>query len=246
MSGDIKNHKAQVEKLTQLGRLVDKYAQSRALGLWMSVAVLAINVILVLGSMQLCVVLACRRSSWWLAPVVLAGIWGFTSTVWLWRFERKYSNRFYDKKDGKIEVERERIPAWAWAAYGITFLGPIFLNACEILSDRWGLTMSITSFGVFGFYGCKKEKEKFVGIVLGGLCLIEAAATALGIPVPLTDIPLADTGITEHSYVLALLIYIAAAGLMAMVVVHIYNRRILHKIKGMGPFGEKEKSQSDS
>jgi hypothetical protein len=246
MSGDIENHKAEVEKLNRLGRMVDKYSQSRALGLWMSVAVLAINVIVVLGSMQLCVVLACRRSWWWWAPVVLAGLWGLITTVWLWRFERKHGNRFYDKKDGKIEVERERIPAWAWAAYAITFLGPLILNACEIMSDRWGLTMSLISFGVFMLYGCKKEKEKIVGVVVGGLCLIEAAATALGVPVPLTDIPLADTGITAHSYVLALMIYIAAAGLMAMVVVHIYNRRILRRIKQLRPFGGQEKSQSDS
>jgi len=246
MSGDTKNHKAQVEKLNRLGRLVAKYAESRALGLWMSVAVLLINVILVLGSMQLCVVLACRSSWWWWAPIVLAGIWGFTSTVWLWRFDRKHSNRFYDKKDGKIEVERERIPVYAWAAYGITFLVPLFLNACEILSDRWGLTMSLISFGVFVLYACKKEKEKFVGVVVGGLCLIAAAATALGVPVPLTDIPLADTGITAHSYVLALMVYIAAAGLVAMVVVHIYNRRILRRIKELRPFGGQDKSQSDS
>ena len=237
MANDTEKQKAELEKL---GGLIDRYTQSRSLGLWVSVAVLAINVILVLGAMQLCVVLACRRSWWWPAPVLLAGIWGFASTIWLWRFDRKHGNRFYDKKDGKIEVERRKIPAWAWAVYGIAFLGPLFLNAFEIISDRWGLTMSLVSFGVFVLYGCKKEKEKIVGMVLGGLCLIEAAATALGLPVPLTDIPLADTGISAHSYFLALFIYIAAAGLTAMVLVHIYNRRILHKIKEMRPFDEQE------
>jgi hypothetical protein len=245
MTGNIEKDKTKTE-LENLSRLIDRYAQSRSLGLWVSVVVLLINVIVVIGSVQLIVVLACRRSSWWWAPLVPAGLWALISTVWLWRFERKYSNRFYDKKDGKIEVERERIPAWAWAAYAITFLAPLILNACEVMSDRWGLTISLTSFGLFMLYGCKKEKEKFVGVVIGGLCLIEAAATALGVPVPLTDIALANTGISAHSYFLALTIYIAGAGLMAMVVVHIYNRRILHKIKGMGPFGEKEKSQSDS
>ena len=246
MSGNIKNQKEEVEKLDRLGRLVDKYAQSRSLGLWVSVAVLAINVIVVLGSMQLCVVLACRGSWWWWAPIVLAGLWGLITTVWLWRFDRKHGNRFYDKKDGKIEVERVRIPAWAWAAYAITFVGPLFLNVFGIMSDRWGLTMSLISFGLFMLYGCKKEKEKFVGVVLGGLCLIEAAATALGVPVPLTDIPLADSGVSAHSYFLALMIYIAAAGLMAMVVVHIYNRRILRKIKEVRPFGEQEAGKPDS
>ncbi|MHC4734837.1 MAG: hypothetical protein ACYTDW_10330, partial [Planctomycetota bacterium] len=95
-------------------------------------------------------------------------------------------------------------------------------------------------------YACKKEKEKFVGVVVGGLCLIEAAATALGVPVPLTDIPLGSTGISAHSYFLALVIYIAAAGLMAMVVVHIYNRRILRKIKEVRPFGEQQANKPDS
>ena len=246
MSGDIKNQKHEIEKLNRLGRLVDRYTQSRAIGLWAGVAVLTINVILALGAMQLCVVLACRRSWWWWAPVVLAGIWGFTSTVWLWRFDRKHGNRFYDKKDGKIEVERQRIPAWAWAAYVITFMAPLILNACEIMSDRWGLTISLVSFGVFMLYGSRKKKEKIVGTVLGCLCLIEAAATAIGIPVPLTDIPLANTGISAHTYFLALAIYIAVAGLIAMVVVHVYNRKILHKIKVMGPFGEHQQSQSDS
>jgi hypothetical protein len=106
--------------------------------------------------------------------------------------------------------------------------------------------MSLISFGVFMLYACKKEKEKFVGVVLGGLCLIEAAATALGVPVPLTDIPLGSTGISAHSYFLALTIYITAAGLIAMVVVHIYNRRILHKIKEVRPFGEQQANKPDS
>ncbi|MHC4076742.1 MAG: hypothetical protein ACYSRZ_10105, partial [Planctomycetota bacterium] len=78
MSGDIDNQKEKVEKLNRLGWLVDKYTQSRSLGIWVSVAVSAINVILVLGSMQLCVFLACRGSWWWWAPVVGAFVWGLT------------------------------------------------------------------------------------------------------------------------------------------------------------------------
>jgi hypothetical protein len=246
MSDEFRKDKTDVEKLDQIGRLVDKYTQSRAIGLWVSVAVGLINVVVAIGSLQLCVVLACRRSWWWWAPVVGAFVWGLTTTVWLWRFERKHGHRFYDKKDGKIEVERERIPAWAWAAYGTTFLAPLFLNAFEVMSDRWGLTISLISFGVFMIYGCKKEKEKIVGVVLGGLCLIEAAATAMGVPVPLTEIPLANTGISAHTYFLALMIYIAAAGVMTMIVVHIYNRRILSRIKQMEPFSEREEGKSDS
>lgn len=246
MSGDIDKHKVEVEKLDRLSRLVEKYAQSRSLGLWVSVVVLLINTIVVIGFIELIVVLACRGSSWWWAPIVGAVVWGLTSTVWLWRFERKYGHHFYDKKDGKVEVERESIPVWAWVVYAITFVGPLILNACEIMSDRWGLTMSLISFGVFVLYVCKKEKEKYVGVVLGGLCLMEAAATASGVPIPLTDIPLANTGISAHTYFLALTIYILAAGLIAMVVVHIYNRKILRKLKEMRPFGEQQESKSDS
>jgi len=69
MSGDIKNHKEEVEKLN---RLVEKYAQSRSLGLWVAVVVLLINTFVVIGSIELMVVLTCRRSSWWLAPIVPA------------------------------------------------------------------------------------------------------------------------------------------------------------------------------
>ena len=246
MSDDIENRKVEVEKLNRLGQLVEKYAQSRSLGLWVSVAVLAINVIVVIGCMELIVVLVLRRSSWWWVPIVPASLWILISTVWLLWFDSKHSHRFYDKKDGKIEVERGRAPVWVMVIFVITCLGPIILNACEIMSDRWGLTISLISFALFVLYQCKKEKEKIVGIVLGGLCLLEAAATALGVPVPLTEIPLANTGISAHSYVLALMIYIAAAGLMAMVVVHIYNRRILRKIKQVRPFGEQEASKSDS
>ena len=246
MSGDINNQKEEVKKLNRLGWLVDKYTQSRSLGLWVAIVVVLINTIVVLGFIELVAVLACRRSWWWWAPLVGAVLWGLTFTVWLWRFDRKHGHRFYDKKDGKIEVEREKIPVWAWVVYAITFSAPLILNACEIMSDRWGLTISLTSFGVFVLYGYKKEKEKFLGFVLGGLCLIEAAATALGVPVPLTDIPLADTGISAHTYFLALMIYITAAGLIAMVVVHIYNRGILRKIKELRPFGEQQAGKSDS
>jgi hypothetical protein len=39
---------------------------------------------------------------------------------------------------------------------------------------------------------------------------------------------------------------VVLAGLISAMVVHIYNRRILRRIKEMKPFGEQEKSLSDS
>jgi len=157
--------------------------------------------------------------------------------VW---FEKKHGYSFYDKRDGKIEVEKERVAVWACAVYVITFLGPTFLSAFSIMPVRWALAMALTAFGVFVLYQHKKHKEKFLGVVFGGLCLIEAAATAVGVATPL-----ASKG-WMYSYFAALTIYIAGAGLITMVVVHIYNRIILRKIKESRPFGEQEANKSDT
>jgi hypothetical protein len=73
--------------------------------------------------------------------------------------------------------------------------------------------------------------------VYGVLSLAEAAATAMGVQVPF---------VSEHSYFVPLMIYIVGAGLITTVVVHIYNRRILRKIKQVRPFGEQQAAKSDS
>ena len=247
MADDIGKDKAESEKpgqLEQLGRLgwlIDRYAQSRSLGLWAGVVVVFVNTIVLVGSVALArVLLIWETGSWWLAPIVFASLWVLISTAWLVWFEKKHGYSFYDKTDGKIEVEKERVAVWACAVYVITFLGPTFLSAFGIMPIRWAITMALTSIGTFLLYIGKKHKEKALGTVFGGLCLVEAAATALGVPIPLAGKD------WMYSYFLVLNIYVVAAGLVTMVVVHIYNRKILRKIKESRPFGEQEANKSDT
>ena len=231
----------QLERLGRLGRLIDRYAQSRSLGLWAGVVVVFVNTIVLVGSVVLArVLLIWKTGSWWLAPIVFASLWVLISTAWLVWFGKKHGYSFYDKRDGKIEVEKERVAVWACAVYVITVLGPTFLSAFGIMPIRWAITMALTSIGTFLLYIGKKHKEKALGTVFGGLCLVEAAATALGVPIPLAGKD------WIYSYFLVLNIYVVAAGLVTMVVVHIYNRKILRKIKESRPFGEQEANKSDT
>jgi FtsH-binding integral membrane protein len=157
--------------------------------------------------------------------------------IWLYfKLWPKYGNFFY-KRDGKIELEQERIPIWAWVAYAFTFIGPAVLNELEMLSVRWALAMALASFGVFSLYAGKKHKEITLGAVYGLLCLAEAVATVVGVPAPFAG---------RNSYFASLLIYIIGAGLITIVVVHIYNRKILRKIKEMRSFGEQHTNRTDT
>ncbi|MHC4095651.1 MAG: hypothetical protein ACYSU3_06290 [Planctomycetota bacterium] len=76
-----------------------------------------------------------------------------------------------------------------------------------------------------------------LGFVYGILSLAEAAVTAIGVRIPFVN---------EHSCFMPLVIYMVGAGLITTVVVHIYNRRILQKIKEVRPFGEQQANKSDS
>lgn len=53
MSDEFGKDKTDVEKLDQIGRLVDKYAQSRSLGLLIPVAILGTIVALIIGTTEL-------------------------------------------------------------------------------------------------------------------------------------------------------------------------------------------------
>ena len=53
MAEDIEKQKSDLEQLTRLERLVDRYAQSRSLGLFIPFAIIVINTILLIGSMEL-------------------------------------------------------------------------------------------------------------------------------------------------------------------------------------------------
>jgi len=235
MPDDIEKHKA---KLEHLERLVGRYAQSRSLGLLILLPIIVFNAILLVATVELGPKYGAIIGKWgWWAISTVVFLWVLFSSLWLpFIILKRYGLSFY-KKEGDIELEREKVPIWTWVVYGVTFVGPAFLNVFNIMPVRWALTMSLASFGIFILYLGKKHKEIAVGVVYGLLCLVEAVATAAGVP-PLFA--------GRHSYFASLMTYIIGAGLITAVVVHIYNRKILHKIKGMRPFGEQETNKSDS
>ena len=236
MSDDIEKEKKKIE-LENFGRLVDRYAQSRSLELLIGMGLFAVNVILILLWVRL---MFWKETWWWPWTItILVWAWFFLSGWLLSRIFKRYACFFY--KEGQIELEEKRIPIWAWAAYFITFCGPAFLNLFDIVSVRWALVASLTSISIFMLYVGKKQNTKLLAGVFAGLMLTAAAATALGVPTPFMN--------NEEwlfSLFLALMIYVVGAGTLAAVVVHIYNRKILRKIKEMRPFGEQEANTSDS
>ncbi|MHC4084218.1 MAG: hypothetical protein ACYSWZ_15605 [Planctomycetota bacterium] len=235
MANDNEKQKADLDKL---GRLVDKYAQSQSLPLLISLAMMIFNVVLVLSVVKLVVAYGVRiGQSGVLIIVILVVLWMFFSSIWVvGKLLARYGGCFY-KREGIIKLQRERIPIWAWIAFVFTFLGPVFLNMFWIMPARWSLTISLTSLGIFMLYAGKKDKKITLGFVYGILSLAEAAVTAIGVRIPFVN---------EHSCFMPLVIYMVGAGLITTVVVHIYNRRILQKIKEVRPFGEQQANKSDS
>ena len=237
MSDDIEKNKKKIE-LENLGHLVDRYAQSRSLPLLIPLAMMVFNVVLLVGIVKLGLVYGV-----WIGQnailiiVILVILWTFLSSTWVvGKLLARYGGCFY-KKEGAIELQKEKVPIWLWLVFITTFVSPILLNAFWVLPARWGLTITLISYGIFVPYLCKKYKEMVLGIALGVLSLIGAAATAIGVPPPF---------VKEHSYFVPLMIYIVGSGLITAVVVHIYNRRILRKIKELRPFGEQGTNKSDS
>ena len=235
MANDNEKQKADLDKL---GRLVGKYAQSRSLPLLISLAMMIFNVVLVLSVVKLVVAYGLRiGQSGVLIIVILVFLWIIFSSIWVvGKLLDRYGGCFY-KREGIIKLQRERVPISAWIAFVVTFLGPVFLNIFWIMPARWSLTISLASFGIFMFYASKKDKKITLGFVYGVLSLAEAAVTAIGVRIPFVN---------EHSCFMPLVIYMVGAGLITTVVVHIYNRRILHKIKEMRPFGEQEAGKPDT
>jgi hypothetical protein len=235
MANDNEKQKADLDKL---GRLVDKYAQSRSLPLLISLAMMIFNVVLVLSVVKLIVAYGMRiGQSGALIIVIVVFLWIIFSSIWVvGKLLSRYGSCFY-KREGIIKLQRERIPLSAFIAFVVTFLGPVFLNIFWIMSARWSLTISLTSFGIFMLYAGKKDKKITLGFVYGILSLAEAAATAIGVRIPFVN---------EHSCFMPLVIYMVGAGLITTVVVHIYNRRILQKIEEVRPFGEQQANKPDS
>ncbi len=223
------------DDLENLGRLVDRYAQSRSLGLLIPLMIILVNVALIVVAIEL---ISWRQQQWALALLWLVVIWVFISSSWLAiKLVAKYGYRFYSK-DGQIELAKEKIPIWAWGLYIVTFLGPAVLSADAILPISWALTMSLASFGIFLLYISWLHKEKALGIVFGGLCLIEAVLTAAGVPAPLANKQ------WVYSFFVSLMIYLISSGLLTVAIVHIYNRKILHRIQQMRLSNEQQANKN--
>ncbi|HIJ52613.1 MAG TPA: hypothetical protein HPP66_05605 [Planctomycetes bacterium] len=237
MSGDIKNRKEEAEKLNRLGRLVDKYAQSRALGLLIPAVILGTIVALIIGTTELT---DWKPGGWW-APYLNWGTIGIIAgLLWLGaKLVARYEFSFY-QRDGKIELQTEKIPAWWWVAFFAAVIGSVFLSLSEVISVRWALALAIGSTGVFVLCIGKKEKAMPVCAVLGSLLIVEAVVIAAGVPIPFAGKE------WLYSFFLTFETSVVGAGLISAMVVHIYNRRILRKLKKMRPFGEQEPGKSDS
>jgi len=190
------------------------------------------DAVLIIAMLKLTTVLAPRIGWWVLAITVPVIVWiFFLHSLLESKVIGKYGDSYY-KKEGEIELASERVPIWTWVVYVITFVGPAVLSVTEVLSVQWALVLALVSFGVFILYLGKKHKEMALGIVFGTLSLLEALSVAVGVPSPFMN-----KG-WDYSYFAALMIYIIGAGFVTMVIVHIYNRIILRKIKQAGLFCE--------
>ena len=233
MAENIEKQKAELEKLE---KLVDSYAQSRSLGLLLFAMMTTIATVLVVVLMEF----AFRKPVWWFVSMVILlmagiGAGGFWLTV---KLLPRYEKCFY-KKEGQIELEQKKIPIWTIVFYVAAFLVSAALNMRGIIPIRWALPLALVSLGVFIFYASGKEKNKPLGRVFCGLLLLEATATAAGMLTPFSSKN------WVYSYYAALMIFIAGAGFITAIVVHLYNRRILKKIKQTRPFDEEQSNTAN-
>jgi len=236
MSDDIEKAK-QKGQLEDLGRHVDRYAQSRSLGLLLPMTLLIINTLLTVGA----IVLVSGKVIWWTCTIlVLVTLWVVCSSIWLaFKLVPKYGYSFYNK-DGQVELKQEKIPIWVWVVFIVLFLGATFFSQAGIMPTRWALTLALASIGGFVLYAGKKEKNTASGAVFFILLLLAVIVSAAGLPNPLADKD------WIYSYFVTLMMYIVGSGLITAIAVHIYNRRVLRKIKEMRPFGEQQADKSDS
>ena len=236
MSDDIEKEKTKAE-LENLGRLVDRYAQSRSLPMLLLLPIIVFNAILLIATIEVAGVI---DKSAWLLIFILVFLWVLFSSLWLpFIILKRYGSVFY-KTEGEIVLEQEKVPIRAWATYGVTFVGPAFFEEFNITPVRWALVVSLISFGMFMLYVGKKQKEIVLCIVYGILVLSVALVTALGFVEPFGGEK------WKHAFFVTLMAYLIGAGLVTAIVAHIYNRKILRKIKEVRPFGEQESNKSDS
>jgi len=249
MAPDTSEPQGELERLKRLGTLVNRYAQSRSLGLLIFLAIVLINFILLLQMDKLIawrserfladteirqseVEVRLELEAWWVRIVVLLQVLFSIGSLWLaFRLAKRYGMRFY-RGDGVIELPRGRTPLIAWIVFLIVHIVPAALTEAEYISNRWGLALILTVAGAFFIYIRNKEKDVPICLVLGGLLLLEAIAVASGIPTPF------HSRSWDYSFAFAYVILFTSAGVVTAVVVHIYNRRIWRRIKQDRPFHE--------
>jgi len=236
MAGSGGSQKADLEELKRLANL---YTQSRVLPAIIPLALLPLMLggAFLIPHLILLVLDAVEGPPWvtkaMLPTAALLILAWCVLCIWLmFKGMKRYGSSFY-RGEGQAVLRGEGIPIWAWALYVVTGLGAMILSAEELLSIRWGLTTVMTSFGLFMLYGGKREKEVPLGIVLGGLLLIAAVATAAGLPTLFK-------GDWLHAFFLTLMTYIVGAAVITMIVVHLYNRWILRRLKGANPLGSQQ------
>jgi len=225
--------------LQEVKRLTHLYAQSRVLPLIIPLFFIVLNAGLILGWFAFVDLMLSDRwpfefdGSVLLTPtLVLLAAWCLASVWVTFKAIARYGPRFY-RGEGQAVLRSRGIPIWAFVLCCVAYLGPAILNAFELLPIRWALTTALASFGVFVVYAGKREQEAPWGIVCGGLLLLIAIATAAGLPTPFR----ADS---LHAFWLTWMIYIVGAGAIATIVVHLYNRRILRRLKGANPLGSQQ------
>jgi biotin transporter BioY len=249
MVPDTSEPQGELERLKRLGTLVNRYAQSRSLGLLIVLAILLINSVL-LWQMDKLIAWRVERlladteiqqsevevrlevEAWWVRTIVLFEVLFSIGAVWLiFRLGKRYGMRFY-RRDGVIELRRGKTPLIACIVFFIVHTVPAALTMFEYISNRWGLALILTVAGAFFIYIRNKVKEVPICLVFGGLLLLEAGAVALGMPTPFRSRE------WDYSFCAAYLILGASAGLVTAVAVHIYNRRIWKRITQDRPFNE--------
>jgi uncharacterized membrane protein (DUF485 family) len=236
MAGNGSQHK---DDLRELKRLTNLYAQSRALPGIICLVILLFMIagILLISRFTGGVLTMVEEPPWVTGAVYVTGAvfelaWCVLCVWLMFKGMKRYGPSFY-RGEGQAVLRSEGIPIWAWALYLVTFIGPAVLSEEQVMPIRWALVTALASFGLFMLYAGRREKEAPLGVVYGGLVLIAAVATSVGLPT-------FSQGDWTYGYLVTLMTYIVGAGVITTIVVHLYNRRILRRLKGANPLGNEQ------
>jgi len=233
------NDNPQKADLQEVKRLANRYAQSRVLPL---IIPLVLIPVMLAGTNLIpdfvgAVLTAVEEPPWATTPMLWAAallpvMWAVLCVWLMFKGIKRYGPSFY-RGEGQAVLRSEGIPIWAWALYAVTFVAPALLSEWGSMPIRWALPTALTSLGVFVLYAAKRGRETPLGIVFGGLLLVAAIATAAGLPSLFH-------GDWDYAYYWTLIAYVMVAGLVTLIVVHLYNRRTLRRLKGANPLGSRQ------